>query len=212
MGKVSSPEMVNLVIFMFSPYLDYWFKEITPLLEESFGKIDYISKELDFGRYTTYYDRELGPGSKGKLIGFERLIHPSLIADVKLKTNQLEMAFAVEGKRKFNLDPGYIHHMNFVLASTKSWTNRIYVGKGVYAEITLMYLNGSFRHWEFTYPNYANDEYKRELEHIRNLYLEKRRLSLEGVNISENRNKGIGLSKERSGLRRFKGDSGAEIT
>ena len=83
--------------------------------------------------------------------------------------------FSIEGKRKVNIDPGYIHHTQFVLASTKHWGNRIYIGKGIYAEVTLVYVRGEFRHMEFTYPNYREEEYKKHLEKIRELYLKKRR-------------------------------------
>ncbi|MFN4190391.1 MAG: DUF4416 family protein, partial [Pseudothermotoga sp.] len=153
-----------------------------------------------------YYDREMGSDLKGKLLSFERLIHPSLLADVKIFTNQLEEKYAVEGKRKFNMDPGYVHHSNFVLASTKSWANRVYLKNGIYAEVTLLYLSGEFRHWEFTYPNYRSEDYKRELEYVRQLYLSKRREFLKGERIDENRFEDTGLSQERSRLRRFGGD------
>jgi hypothetical protein len=205
-GEVKKTEFVNLVIFAFSQYIDYWLSEIKPHLEGMFGKIDYISEQLPFGTYTTYYDYEMGSDLKGRLISFEKLIHPSLLVDAKVFTNELEKNYSVEGKRKFNLDPGYVHHLNFVLASTKPWANRIYLGKGIYAEVTLLYLSGEFRYWEFTYPNYRSDEYKKELEHVRKLYLEKRRNFLKGEEINEDRNKSSGLSEKRSRLRCIGGD------
>ncbi|MFN4190439.1 MAG: DUF4416 family protein, partial [Pseudothermotoga sp.] len=205
MGEIKRVEPVNLVIFIFAQHLEYWLSEIIPPLESSFGKIDYISKELPFSLYTNYYDREMGSDLKGKLLSFERLIHPSLLADVKIFTNRLEEKYAVEGKRKFNMDPGYVHHSNFVLASTKSWANRVYLKNGIYAEVTLLYLSGEFRHWEFTYPNYRSEDYKRELEYVRQLYLSKRREFLKGERIDENRFEDTGLSQERSRLRRFGG-------
>ncbi|AEH52046.1 DUF4416 family protein [Pseudothermotoga thermarum] len=207
MGEIKKVELVNLVIFIFSQYVDYWINELRGELEEKFGPIDYISPELPFGIYTAYYNDELGSNLTGKLLSFEKLIHPSLLADVKIYTNWLEKKYAVEGKRRFNLDPGYVHHMNFVLASTKPWANRIYLKNGIYAEVTLMYLSGEFRHWEFTYPNYQSEVYKKELEHIRKLYIEKRKRLLKGDEINENRNKGFRLSKERGRLQCPGGDT-----
>ncbi len=162
-------------MFVFAPYVDYWIEEIKPELESHFGPVDYISKTLDFQKYTYYYNEEMGYGLVGKLISFERLIHPAQLPDVKLTTNEIEQRHTVEGKRRVNIDPGYIHHTQFVLASTKPWGNRIYLGKGIYAEVTLMYLRGKFVHFDYTYPNYREDEYKEELEKIRSLYLKKRR-------------------------------------
>ncbi|PLV57235.1 DUF4416 family protein [Thermotoga sp. SG1] len=175
MGEVKVPDLVNLVMFIFASHIDYWFNELKPVLEERFGPMDYVSDNLDFEKYTFYYSEEMGQGLKGKLVSFERLIHPHQLADIKLETNSIEKMFSIEGKRKVNIDPGYIHHTQFVLASTKHWGNRIYIGKGIYAEVTLAYVRGKFKDMEFTYPNYREEEYKKHLERIREIYLKKRR-------------------------------------
>ncbi|HOK33876.1 MAG TPA: DUF4416 family protein [Fervidobacterium sp.] len=175
MGEVRVIEPVNLVIYIFSAQVDYWFDQVKDDLVREFGPMDYTSPVLDFGKYTLYYDEEMGSGIMGKLIGFERLIHPSLLASIKIKTNEIEQKYAVDGKRRFNLDPGYIHHMQFVLATTKMWPHRIYIGQGIYAEPTLMYINGRWKDYDFTYPNYKEEVYKKELEKIRSMYLEKRK-------------------------------------
>lgn len=175
MGEVRVIEPVNLVIYIFSAQVDYWFDQVKDDLVREFGPMDYTSPVLDFGKYTLYYDKEMGSGIMGKLIGFERLIHPSLLASIKIKTNEIEQKYAVDGKRRFNLDPGYIHHMQFVLATTKMWPHRIYIGQGIYAEPTLMYINGRWKDYDFTYPNYKEEIYKKELEKIRSMYLEKRK-------------------------------------
>lgn len=175
MEEVKIPDLVNLVMFIFAPSIDYWIGELRPVLEEHFGPIDYVSPSLEFEKYTYYYSEEMGYGIKGKIVSFERLIHPSQLPDIKLTTNEIEDMYKVEGKRRVNIDPGYIHHTQFVLASTKHWGNRIYIGKGIYAEVTLIYYRGSFKPWEFTYMNYREEEYIRELEKIREIYVKKRR-------------------------------------
>jgi len=178
MGEVRIIEPVNLVIYIFSAQVDYWFDQVKEDLVREFGPMDYLSPLLDFGKYTLYYDKEMGSGIVGKLISFERLIHPSLLASIKIKTNEIEQRYAVDGKRRFNLDPGYVHHMQFVLATTKMWPHRIYIGQGIYAEPTLMYINGRWKDYDFTYPNYKEEVYKEELEKIRYMYLEKRKAYL----------------------------------
>lgn len=175
MGALRRVELVNLVMFVFSSYIDYRFSEVQPLLEERFGPVDYISKNLDFDKYTYFYNNEMGYKLQGKLISFKNLIHPSELAEIKLTTNKIEELFKVDGKRKINLDPGYIHHTQFVLASTKHWANRIYIGRGIYAEITLMYVNGKFMPLDYTYPNYKDQEYIQKLTGIREIYLKKRK-------------------------------------
>lgn len=175
MGEIKIPDMVNLVMFIFASHIDYWFEELKPILLKEFGSMDYVSPNLDFEKYTLYYREEMGQGLMGKLVSFEKLIHPSQLADIKYVTMNLEKRFSVEGKRKINIDPGYIHHTQFVLASTKHWGNRIYIGKGIYAEVTLVYMKGNFYHLPFTYPNYQEKDYKDHLERIREIYLKKRR-------------------------------------
>lgn len=175
MGKIRLVDPVNLVIFMFSSQIDYWFEQVFPELVREFGPIDYVSSTLDFEKYTLYYNEEMGAGIVGKLLSFERLIHPSMLSMIKVKTNEIEEKFSIDGNRRFNLDPGYIHHMQFVLATTKMWPHRIYIGNGIYAEPTLMFINGRWKDYDFTYPNYKEDIYKEELSKIRKLYLEKRK-------------------------------------
>lgn len=175
MGQVRSPELVNLVVFIFSPHVDYWLDAIGGDLKSRFGPIDYVSPILDFEKYTLYYNDEMGAGIVGRFVSFERLIHPSVLPTVKILTNELERLHAVDGCRRFNLDPGYVHHTQFVLATTKSWPHRIYIGQGIYAEVTLTFVNGRWREHDFTYPNYRQSDYKAELEKIRRLYLEKRK-------------------------------------
>ncbi len=64
------------------------------------------------------------------MISFEYLSSPAFLSNAKLITNDIERRFSVNNKRKVNIDIGYIHHTQFVLASTKHWGgNRIYIGK-----------------------------------------------------------------------------------
>ncbi|HPE67786.1 MAG TPA: DUF4416 family protein [Thermotogota bacterium] len=176
MGDVRKVDLVNLTFFIFARYLEYRFSEIRPVLESIWGKLDFVSPNLDFGKYTFYYSREMGEGVlEGKLLSFQNLVHPGELADIKLQTNRLERKFSVEGKRVINLDPGYIHPTQFVLASTKHWANRIYLRRGIFAEITLMYVHGKFQPLDYTYPNYADPAYIKHLTAIRKLYMEKRK-------------------------------------
>lgn len=175
MGDMRKTELVNLVMFVFGSYIDYRLQEVQPVLEEYFGPVDYISKTLDFDKYTSYYNDEMGYRLLGKLLSFTRLIHPLQLSVAKRITNSIETKFALEGKRRVNLDPGYIHHAQFVLASTKHWANRVYIGNGIYAEITLMFVNGQLTPLQYTYPNYKDREYIDELMKIREQYLEKRK-------------------------------------
>ena len=41
-----------------------------------------------------------------------------------------------------------------VLASTKDYSHRLYIGDGIFAEVTLRYQQRTFQAWEWTYPDY----------------------------------------------------------
>lgn len=177
MGRIRQLELVNLVVFAFGAFIDYRLETALPILIERFGETDYTSELLDFGKYTFYYDREMGNGPiQGRLISFKELVHPNELPSIKIATNEIENALQTDGKRTINLDSGYIHHTQFVLASTKHWANRLYLGRGIYAEITLMYVDGAFTPLPYTYPNYRAQEYLEPLTKIREGYLEKRKL------------------------------------
>ncbi|HEW91044.1 MAG TPA: DUF4416 family protein [Thermotogaceae bacterium] len=175
MGKPKRPEYGNLVMFVFSENIEKKLQILIPMLEKEFGPIDYVSKVLDFSKYTNFYSKEIGEELHGKFLSFKELIYPTEIVNIKLKTNAIEKRFAINGKRKINIDPGYINQVQFVLASTKFWGNRIYLKSGIYAEVTLMFLNGKFHALDYTYPNYKSREYQEELEKIRKIYIIKRR-------------------------------------
>ncbi|MBP1750969.1 MAG: putative GTP-binding protein, partial [Deltaproteobacteria bacterium] len=53
---------------------------------------------------------------------------------------------------------GYIALEHVILATTKGYAHRLYIGKGIHADLTLMFNNGSFRALEWTYPDYAEPE------------------------------------------------------
>ena len=64
----------------------------------------------------------------------------------------------VEEKRRVNLDPGYLLLSRLVLSTFKDFAHRIYLGRGVFAEVTLIFREGSFRPLPWTYPDYAAPE------------------------------------------------------
>ena len=96
-----------------------------------------------------------------------------IIQLIKIKTNYIENDFfTVNGNRTINLDPGYIALSKLVLASVKERPQRICIGDGIFAEITLYFEKKSFRAWERTYPDYASSEYISYLNNVRNIYAE----------------------------------------
>ena len=69
-----------------------------------------------------------------------------------------------------NLDPGYLLYERFVLATGKNFSHRIYIGRGIYADLTLVYQKGAYRSLPWTYPDYAADTMRAFLTTVREHY------------------------------------------
>jgi hypothetical protein len=112
-----------------------------------------------------------------QLLSFERFVEKSELARLKIQTNEIEEQFA-ERKgdiihRRMNLDPGIVTDSKLVLASTKNFSHRIYIGDGIFAEVTLRYLRKrGFEPLEWTYPDYRTDLVRDFLETVRQRYME----------------------------------------
>ena len=74
--------------------------------------------------------------------------------------------------RPVNLDPGFIEPSKLILASTKNFSHRIYIGNKMFAEVTLMYEKGRWRHFEYTFPDYRQSCYQDFLSKVRTRLLE----------------------------------------
>ena len=102
---------------------------------------------------------------------FERLIDPGMLADIKQQTNAWEAEYAALARhpepRPLNLDPGYIGLGKLVLASTKDHAHRIYLGQGIYAEVTLYYKDGRWQHRDWTFADYRRGDYQAFFEECR---------------------------------------------
>lgn len=173
MGEIKRHPLVKLIVGMFTAKPEL-FDIAEDRLSEEFGPIDFESELLPFDT-TTYYAAEFGESLRRKFVSFAELIDPGEMAGIKLFTNALEMELAVSGKRRINLDPGYLSLGKLVLATTKDRQHRIYLGQGIFAEVTLRFQKGSFRPWEWTYPDYRSQEYISIFNRIRRIYREQLR-------------------------------------
>ena len=144
------------------------FDQVLPLLQDKFGTILFQSN-IQPWNYSDHYNKELGSQIYRNFIFFDEVIDPSTLSDIKLLTNDIEAAYSQDGKRRINLDPGYITLAKVVLASTKNYSHRIYLGKGIYAELALFYKNHQFTAMPYTYNDYKDQTYLVMFMKVRNL-------------------------------------------
>ena len=154
-------------------------------LSDRFGPIDTISPWFPFD-FTDYYEPEMGKPLFRRLLTFETLIQQGALAEVKIATNDIEQVFTRDGRRMVNLDPGYLLLERFVLATGKNYTHRIYIGRHIYADLTLIYTKGRFQALPWTYPDYSDKKMLASLERIRKKYVsDLKRRPQEGVRDDE---------------------------
>ncbi len=155
------------VLFFSSDYLS----RARILLEERWGRLDLEGEAHPFD-VTDYYYSEMGGSLFRSLFSFDQLMDPVEIVDRKLECNDIEIDLALEGNRRVNLDAGYLDHNKVVLASAKEAGQKIYLGRGVYADLAGRYKAGSYQPFEWSFPDFRDGRYDRELLAIRQRYLD----------------------------------------
>ncbi len=169
MSHPQTPKPAKLVIGFFAKNKKI-IEHVALELSTQFGQIDLVSSWMDFN-YTNYYKPEMGSPLVRRMFTFKQLIEQAKLADIKIATNQIERTYSISGKRQVNLDPGYLLHERFVLASGKNFSHRIYIGLGIYADLTLIYQKGSFQKLPWTYPDYTDQAMIRFLDQVRCKYV-----------------------------------------
>lgn len=173
MSQPETSDDVKLIMSLFSPEKEL-VESVMEQLPDIYGETDWISPEVFFDR-TRYYEKEMGWPLYRRFLSFKNLIPPEMLVDVKLKTNGIENSYLNGPKRRINIDPGYISLERLVLATGKNYIHRIYLGKGIYADLTLVFKRGGFVTLDWTYPDYADPEMIDSFNTIRNQYLEQLR-------------------------------------
>ena len=170
MGRIGVPKPVKLIMSLISSD-DRLLQQVIQTLRERYGEVDFTSDILPFD-FTDYYTEEMGAGLFRRLISFSPLIPRETLVKIKRETNEIEEQFALEGKRRVNIDPGYICAEHLILATTKGYTHRPYLGEGIHADLTLIYRKGQFRPLDWTYPDYASSQVREILQRVRKQYVQ----------------------------------------
>jgi hypothetical protein len=158
------------------------------VLNGKFGPCDIVSEIMPFD-FTHYYDQEMGSPLYRQFVAFEGLCDADVLVEAKVASNEIEQECACCGApldmparipnsgirggmapaqthmggtpmpRPINLDPGYIESGKLVLASMKNFSHRIYMGRGVFGEVTMQYRHGTWAPLPWTFPDYASGRY-----------------------------------------------------
>jgi len=144
--------------------------EVLRHLEKVVGTVEDQTPIFDFS-FTDYYCEEMGSDLCKIFLSFKKLIHPGSLPDIKKQTNAMEAQWSVQGKRKVNLDPGYITGAKLVLASTKDFSHRIYLADGIYGDVQLEFRHNRFHAEAWTFPDYRTDLAMAFFQKVRENYI-----------------------------------------
>jgi len=146
--------------------------EVENRLIDSYGPVDHRSPVLQFN-FTNYYEPEMGRAVHRVFFSFERLIEADHLCEIKRQTNRIEQEMAPllkTVKRPVNLDPGYLEQAKIILASTKNFYHRIYLGNGIFGEVTMHFKNKAWQFFPWTYPDYQSEDYQEFFLKVRQIY------------------------------------------
>ena len=162
MGAISDPAPVLLVLAAFSRHAAAlaWARSKA---EAAWGSTALESEIFSFAE-TDYYQPTMGSDIKKCFWAFERLVDPGQLPEWKWATNAWEAEYAEiaghDEPRPLNLDPGYLTPAKLVLGSTKDHAHRVYLSRGIFAEVTLFYKDRRWQHRDWTFPDYRRADYQ----------------------------------------------------
>ncbi len=146
-------------------------EQILRELETCFGGIGLVSESKPFS-WTSYYRKEMGEGLVRTFLSFEGLVSQDFLVEAKYQAMDLEEKWKEGGGRRVNIDPGILTAERLVLATTKNFTHRIYLSRGIFADLTLVYARGGFSPLSWTYPDYREDWSLEFWNSVRRMYMD----------------------------------------
>ncbi len=173
MGTPRQAKPVKLIVGLLGADADL-LRRTRQLLTRMYGPLDAETELWPFSA-TDYYAADMGDQLLRQFVSFEKQVRPERLAEIKRDTNRLEeqiaeQAFSPAIIRPVNVDPGYIDEARLVLATTKDRAHRVYLGLGIYAEVTLHFVQGAWQEGVWTYPDYRAARYHAFFTQVREIY------------------------------------------
>ena len=143
-----------LICGLLSPENDL-IRSIETTLEEEFGSVLLRSELVPF-TWTDYYNAELGEGILRRWVIFSPLVNLVEPWRFKHASCKVEDSLSKNGKRRINVDPGFIRLDGLWLLTTKPAGHRAYLGESVWIELTLRFLHDRCEEMPWTYPDHRD--------------------------------------------------------
>ncbi len=145
-------------------------EELTGFWEQHFGRS--FSYLPDHNPLNHYYSKEMGQNlSRIFFLTTTSFARDSLLK-VKLQSMEWERKWSENNLRRVNVDIGFLALENFILATTKNYSHRVYLGENIFADLTYYFHQGSFQSLPWTYPDFLDPQKKDFLEWGRSFLLQ----------------------------------------
>lgn len=164
-ASASSPVPVCKRVLAVLSRAPAWDEALCAAVEQAFSLVDYRSSWIPFE--DIYYAAEMGGPLWRGWISCRGLIDPSGMPAWKQAARNVEDAFRLDGRRRFNLDVGYLDVDKLVLASCKRGPCKLYLGGDVWADMILGYSRGAFTPTPWAFPDFRDGRYDKTLGIIR---------------------------------------------
>jgi len=131
-------------------------KELLKLWTEAYGPSELVTP--GFNPLIEYYSKEMPGELRRFLVTTHETFLRTELLKAKLLTLEWERKFALHDKRTVNIDIGFLSLENFLLATTKNYSHRVFLGHDIFADLTFEFKQGQFRSLPWTYPDYQDPE------------------------------------------------------
>jgi hypothetical protein len=129
-------------------------------LERTFGRVQFETEDIPFtGEFR--HREEMGANLQRRFFSFEQMIDRDRITDTKKACRRIEQQFADQVDdfyfRAVNVDPGIMTPDNVLMVSYRETHYRIYLGRGVFGQLELVYSRGRFVALPWTNEDYCHE-------------------------------------------------------
>jgi hypothetical protein len=162
-----APASSGLLFFsvLYRPEVELHLKRFDDLFGE------FISYRPSVNPLRQYYAREMGEPLERIFFVSTKTYAREFLLSTKLLAQNWEAEFAISQKRQMNIDVGFISLENFILATTKNYSHRVFIGQNIFADLTYQFINGTFEPLPWCYPDYQDEEKKKFLNWCRTFLL-----------------------------------------
>jgi hypothetical protein len=159
MARIQTPSQGRLIVSVIYNSLDA-LADCLKLLEKLFGRVQYETTEIECS--DNGYHEEMGGQLSRRFFSFEKLVDRESLPEIKANCYKIERQLGDQVDdytfRTVNVDPGILTSHNLIMSSHREFGHRIYLGKGVFGETSLIHARGRFTQLPWTNADFCHEE------------------------------------------------------